>query len=322
MKNFSYKLEKYEFKMRNSNKNFYRQKFNFYKKLVGGMNSIDSKYIETLDEFIKKHNEANPLPSKQFIDESHGLNHMLTVLCHATQALEAWEGNPIDPKEVLKVKLAALLHDIDDSKYFPSSVNYQNARHILLVSSSSSNDINSDDIEDIIKMISWVSSSKNGDRIPEGVSDLNNYLLYPRYADRLEAIGIIGLERTLEYTKKVKGVLFTPTTPKATDETELFTQIATKERYESYSQASKSMIDHFYDKLLRIGVFPISNIYFQTICKQRQQPLIDIVLYFGSNPDITEEQLEKKMLKYIEQSKTSSSDGPQTSCMCGSKCLK
>jgi len=313
--------------MDNNTNIFYEQKFNYYKKLIGGFESIDSKYTEILSDFIKQHNEKNPLPSKQFIDDSHGLSHMLTVLCHATKALEAWDGKPIDPKEILKVKLAALLHDIDDSKYFPSSVEYENARYILSkaneYSEYSTSDIKAEDIDDIIEMISWVSSSKNGDTIPKKVSDINSYLLYPRYADRLEAIGIIGLERTLEYSLKrknqgnPKGALFLKSTSRATTEDELFGSIATKERYESYSGASDSMIDHFYDKLLRIGVFPISNLYFESICRQRQKPLIDVVLEFGSKPDITEDELEELMRHYIEKEKTSSPDVPHTSCMCG-----
>ena len=130
----------------------------------------------------------------------------------------------------------------------------------------------------------------------------------------------------LEYSLKIKsqgnpkGALFLESTARAHNEDELFGSIATKERYESYSGASDSMIDHFYDKLLRIGVFPISNVYFDLICRQRQKPLIDVVLEFGSKPDITEDELEELMRHYIEKEKTSSPDGPHTSCMCGSEC--
>ena len=323
---YHYKLEKYEYKMSNNNNIFYKQKFNYYKKLVGGFESINSKYIEILDQFIKSHNESNPFPSKQFIDESHGLSHMLTVLCHTNEALKLWPA-PIEHKQLLKVKLAALLHDIDDSKYFPTSVDYQNARHILQLAnrqSSESDYLNSEDIEDIIKMIGWVSSSKNGDTIPLEAIE-HEYLLYPRYADRLEAIGLIGLERTLEYTLKLKkqgnpnGVLFLESTRRAKNEEELFSTIATEIRYKNYNGSSNSMIDHFYDKLLRLGVYPIRNHYFDTICQQRQKPLIDIVLYFGNNETIAEEELELYMKEYIENYKKRSHDCPQSSCMCGLK---
>ena len=55
-------------------------------------------------------------------------------------------------------------------------------------------------------MVSLVSSSKNGDRIPEDAIN-NEWLLYPRYADRLEAIGIIGIERCYQYALTSKNTL-------------------------------------------------------------------------------------------------------------------
>ena len=81
-------------------------------------------------------------------------------------------------------------------------------------------------------------------------------MLFPRYADRLEAIGLIGVERTLEYTLKKGQPLFLEETAKGKTVDEL-NEIATKERYDSYVSKSVSMFDHFYDKLLHLGNFPI-----------------------------------------------------------------
>jgi uncharacterized protein len=200
----------------------------------------------------------------------------------------------ISEKEQTKVKLAALLHDIDDTKYFPDNKNYENARQIL--TETINDELSNSDIEDIIKMISWVSSSKNGDTIPEEA--YKEYLLYPRYADRLEALGLIGLWRTLEYTLTKKARLFTDDTPRAQNEKDLFENIATLDRYKKYSGASVSMMDHFYDKLLRLGVYPIYNKYFDSETKKRQQPLIDVALYFGSHRSITEKELENYIRVY------------------------
>ncbi len=315
--NCQYKLSKYTEKLKKSSNHHYKLKYQYYKRMVGSFNALDQKYIRALDNFISRHNDSNP---DKFIDPTHGLAHMLTVLCHADKALEVYiqdnPDKPIDEKDLLKVKLAALLHDIDDSKYFGETEGYPNARAIL--SETAISDLEPSDIDDIIEMIDWVSSSKNGDRIPEKVlATGKEYLLYPRYADRLEAIGIIGLDRTLNYTIKLKkkgdprGILFDESTERANNKSELFDRIATEERYRSYNTGSRSMMDHFYDKLLRIGTFPIANRYFEKECATRQQPLIDIALEFGRNKDITEEQLKKLMEDYIQEATHIS-----TKCLC------
>ena len=123
------------------------------------------------------------------------------VLDHAKSALNEWTGQPIPGKEKFKVQLAALLHDIDDSKYFGDN-DYENAKLILHEVDRDTNILSLRDKNDVIQMIKWVSSTKNGDDIPDKVVG-KEYLLYPRYADRLEALGIIGLERTLHYTLNV-----------------------------------------------------------------------------------------------------------------------
>lgn len=303
---FNYKLNKYKFKINLTPKNkIYKSKFKYYNNLVGGFKSIDIKYILALKEFIKNHNIQNPLPSKSFIDSSHGIEHMLTVLCHTEKSLESWNlkhpSNQIDEKEQLKVKLASLLHDIDDSKYFGESTGYPNAKKILEETGRS--DLTQDDIYDIIRIISWVSSSVNGDTIPNLVQESGKeYLLYPRYSDRLEAIGLIGLARTLEYTLRKNGILFDKETPRAKNKEDLFDRIATQKRYESYSGSSRSMMDHFYDKLLRLGKFPITNKYFESESIQRQNPLIDIALEFGRNSKITQDELKVLIEKYIKKS--------------------
>jgi hypothetical protein len=87
--------------------------------------------------------------------------------------------------------MAALLHDIDDRKYFNSN-NYENARYCL----SEAGVTKERDVYSILKMIDLVSFSKNGNIIlPE--YPIRYYL--PRYVDRSEAIGIQGLYRSYEY---------------------------------------------------------------------------------------------------------------------------
>jgi uncharacterized protein len=306
--NLYHKLEKYEHKKMNNTHKIYNIKYKFYKNMMGGFTSINKIYIRALNDFIKEHNKT--VDSAKQIDDSHGVYHTLMVLCHTEKALNAYKKqDDISEIDILKVKLAALLHDIDDSKYFENNTEYQNARIIL----ENTHTLSPDNINDIIKMISWVSASKNGDNIPDECIG-KEYMLYPRYADRLEAIGIIGVERTLEYTLHKNQPLCIPkdSNPKITIE-QIYDDIATEERYKKYTGKSISMMDHFYDKLLRLGKYPIRNKYFDDECAKRQKPLEDIALLYEKQGYIKEEEVRE----YIEKNKSIS-----TTCECNDEVSK
>ena len=295
--NCQHKLNKYEHKITQKKSNrTYKLKYNYYSNLVGGFTSLDIKYINALDDFIKRHNET--ATGSNHIDSSHGLQHALMVLCHVEKAIDSYnESNsePISDSDMLKIKLTALLHDVDDSKYFPDNIHYDNAREIL-----SHTGLKKKQIDEIIKMISWVSSSKNGDTIPDECND-KHYLLYPRYADRLEALGIIGLKRTVKYNLHLdppKPLCFDKDPNPGLTLAELYSDIATEDRYRGYRGNSVSMIDHFYDKLLRLGKYPIRNEYFDAECAKRQKPLEDIVMMYEHAGTITEEQINKYIKKF------------------------
>ena len=68
------------------------------------------------------------LLSKNSIDSSHGIVHAIAVLNHSREALKHEE---LSKDEIQAIKLAALLHDADDSKFFPNNTNNENTRHIL-----------------------------------------------------------------------------------------------------------------------------------------------------------------------------------------------
>ena len=58
--------------------------------------------------------------------ESHGITHALAVLNNLDQAILAAQ-TPLNDDLNLAMRLAALLHDADDRKYFGHSSGYQNA---------------------------------------------------------------------------------------------------------------------------------------------------------------------------------------------------
>lgn len=200
----------------------------------------------------------------------HGIDHMLKVAEHASNALEY---ETLSPQKKLQIYLAALLHDADDDKIFKSE-NYENARQILAKLF-----IDHDVKEDIIEMISLVSCSKNGDSVPR-----EPYMVIPRDCDRLEAIGEIGIERCLEYSQHIGNPLHADTTPRVYTREELW-KVATAERFANYKR-SASVIDHYYDKLLHIGQpdkLKSGNKYILMEAMRRNEVMIDYVLNYWRN---------------------------------------
>lgn len=86
------------------------------------------------------------------------------------------------------VSLAAILHDVDDHKLFDSS-NNENARKFL-----KSQNVPDDRTEEICRVINSVSFSKNRGKKPETPEGM-----IVQDADRLDAIGAIGIARTFAY---------------------------------------------------------------------------------------------------------------------------
>lgn len=86
------------------------------------------------------------------------------------------------------VKLAALLHDVDDHKLFHTE-NNENARRFLC-----QHNVNEDMIETICATINCISFSKNRGNRP---NTLEGKIVQD--ADRLDAIGAIGIARTFAF---------------------------------------------------------------------------------------------------------------------------
>jgi len=172
------------------------------------------------------------------------------------------------------VFLATALHDVDDAKFFPDNHNYENARMFLKETG-----LKDDEVALVIEMISCVSSSVNGDSVPEKAKK-HEWFLFPRYVDRLDAIGLTGIHRCITYAINKGNPFYLNQTPRVKTEEELW-KIATLERYQKYNGKSPSVIDHFYDKLLRLADFETDSEYIQSQKKESKQVMIKFVLEFG-----------------------------------------
>ena len=135
--------------------------------------------------------------------DGHDLDHSLRVYSNAMMIAETEPDCNIEA-----VALAALLHDADDHKLFDTEDN-ANA-----VSFLKSNGVDNEKIEFIVRIINSVSFSKNRNQTPDS---LEGQIVQD--ADRLDAMGAIGIARTFAYGGK-------------------------------HGRSLESSIDHFHEKLL------------------------------------------------------------------------
>ena len=115
--------------------------------------------------------------------DGHDVDHTLRVHRNAMRIAE----NELGCVNLI-VELAALLHDVDDHKLFHTE-NNQNARYFL-----EKQGISPDMIDDICRVIQSVSFSKNRGKNPETIEGR-----IVQDADRLDAMGAIGIARTFAY---------------------------------------------------------------------------------------------------------------------------
>ena len=159
------------------------------------MSSMNEQLINNTISYIKALFAGNA--------DGHDAEHSLRVY---KNALAIASGYP--ECDLLLISLASLLHDVDDHKLFHTE-NNRNARTFL-----KDNGISKDRSEEIVTIINSVSFSKNKGKTPETIE-----AKIVQDADRLDAMGAIGVARTFAYGGK-KG------------------------------RSLEDSVQHFYDKLL------------------------------------------------------------------------
>lgn len=118
--------------------------------------------------------------------DGHDAEHSLRVYANAMKIAETESGCDLEA-----VALAALLHDADDHKLFDTKDNY-NARKFLV-----KNGVDGAKTDFICSIINSVSFSRNRGRTP---ASLEGKIVQD--ADRLDAMGAVGIARTFAYGGK------------------------------------------------------------------------------------------------------------------------
>ena len=159
---------------------------------------MEESRIERAIDYITKLFQRN--------EDGHDLAHSLRVYKNALMIAKA-EGQG----EEEMIALSALLHDCDDHKLFHTE-NNANARSFF-----EQEKLPAEVIEEICKNINSVSFSKNRGKAPETIEGK-----IVQDADRLEAIGAVGIARCFQFGG-------------------------------SHGRSLENSIEHFYEKLLLIS---------------------------------------------------------------------
>ncbi len=164
---------------------------------------------------------------KEFSDDSSGHDwwHIYRVWKNAIAICE------IEKADSFIVQLAALLHDLDDWKFNESGDETPHRARAWLESCS----VDSLTAENVCRIITHISYKGAG--VENKMDSLEGFIVQD--ADRLDAIGAIGIGRAFAYGGYKNRMMYDPDSPPKMHAS-----------FEEYKNSKSATINHFYEKLL------------------------------------------------------------------------
>ncbi|EGG22518.1 hypothetical protein DFA_04646 [Cavenderia fasciculata] len=168
-------------------------------------------------------------------DPSHDFKHVERVVDLTRQIAksENYQGD----MELLEV--AAYLHDVNDWKYSGSETAGVEAARLFLADQS----YPEDKIEKVCQIIQDISFKNELGNTSMKSIPIESMIVQD--ADRLDAMGAVGVARTFSYGALKKNTFYEEETFQRT----IGDKTLTKDEYMKTSRAGSSTLDHFYDKL-------------------------------------------------------------------------
>jgi uncharacterized protein len=159
----------------------------------------------------------------------HDWPHIKRVLDMACQLAQGHEGDPLD---MMVVQMAALLHDVPDWKLTDDVEGRYALIDTFLTGQAGVSNEQAEHVIEILRTISWSSQASMFTNEGKIVQD----------ADRLDALGAIGIARCFAYGGKKGRPLFEP---KDLIDAPVLSA-------DEYKKTVRSSVAHFYDKLLHL----------------------------------------------------------------------
>ena len=180
------------------------------------LSQTEASILSSAEEFVSAFFEGEA--------SGHDKWHTFRVHALATTLAELEDADPF------AVRLAALLHDVDDAKLSPGTAEgLANA-----VSFMRGRGMEESMILCVCRIIKQVSFKGKDTAAPDTIEGK-----CVQDADRLDAIGAIGVARTFAYGGSRGRAMYDPATPPRADMTEA-----------EYRASNSTSINHFYEKLL------------------------------------------------------------------------
>ncbi len=181
------------------------------------------KIIKKTEDFVKETLKGS--------EAGHDWSHIERVVRNARTI------GTSEDADLFILELAALLHDIADSKFHDGNEEIGPERTEIFLKEVG---LPQDDIEHVVNIVRHVSFKNElnptGDEIFDSV-ELNVL----KDADRLDAIGAIGIARAFHYGGFKNRSLYDPSIPPIENQSK-----------EQYKKSTAPTINHFYEKLLSL----------------------------------------------------------------------